>query len=571
MRPVAKRPRARLIDYMPHVPPRPQLKLFGRYWALWRVLLAFVGVLILLGGLVVAASFAFHSTGAGQRFMGRFPCVTPSSSVEPGFNFYTRLAHFLNFVYLLFLVRSGIQIFTDHPRLYMNMHCTPGTDWLRARGDVPRDRTWTAKEDSVTAPGWLGLPGGRHMIGIARHWHFMFDILWILTGAAFVSLQFADGTWTRLVPTSWELAPQTLTCVATYGRLHDPATVAGINGYVRFNALQQLSYFGVIFILPPLQILAGIAMSPAFDNEHKWYPRLFGNRQGARSVHFILMIAFIAFFAGHMVLVLSTGAARNLNGIVLNQDVAQASGVWLTILGVVFALALTQAAVWFSWHYPRTLQRFTAVTVSPILSLLFDREAKAQYPASEISPYFWPNGKEPDSDEWRTLVAGEFRDYRLKVTGLVEHPMELSLEQIKDLAARQRQTTLHHCIQGWTGVSEWGGLPTRALLEAVRPTTEARFAVFYSFGKGLSGHQYYEAQSMANLRHELSLLAYERNLEPLTITYGAPLRLRVENQLGFKMVKWLQEIRFVADFNETGEGQGGGNEDAEFFGYVAQI
>ena len=563
-------PRTRLIDYMPRVWPQPQLKVFGRYRSLWQVLLMAAGVMVVLAGVLVAASFAFNNSSVGQSYLNRFPCVTPSSSVEPGFTFFTRFAHYLNFIYLLFLIRSGIQIFTDHPRLYTNMDCTPGTEWLRARGDVPRDRVWTAKEDSVTAPGWLGLPGGRHMIGIARHWHFMFNILWILTGAAFISLQFADGTWTRLVPTSWELAPQAMSCMATYGHLHDPATLSGIDGFVRFNALQQLTYFGVIFIIPPLQILTGVAMSPAFDNDHKWYPRLFGNRQGARSLHFILMVAFIGFFAGHMVLVISTGAARNLNGIVLDKDVAQASGVWLTVLGIVFALALTQAAVWFSWHYPRTLQRFTAVTVSPLLRLLFDRDAKAQYEVKDISPYLWPNGKEPDSDVWKALVANDFRDYRLRITGLVENPVELSMEQIKAMA-EQSQITLHQCIQGWTGVAQWGGLPTRVLLDFVKPTEEANYAVFYSYGKGLSGHQYYEAQALRELRHELSLLAYERNMEPLTITYGAPLRLRVENQLGYKMVKWIEEIEFVADFSETGQGQGGGNEDAEFFGYAAQI
>lgn len=503
--------------------------------------------------------------------MARFPCVTPDASVKPGFNFYTRLAHFLNFVYLLFLIRSGIQIATDHPRFYMNMHSTPGTEWLRFRGDVPTDRSWTAKDDSVTAPGWLGLPGGRHMIGIARHWHFMFDILWILTGAAFVSLQFADGTWTRLVPTSWHLVPATVSCTATYGHFQDPAKLAGIDGFQRFNALQQLTYFSIIFIIPPIQILTGLAMSPSFDNQHKWYLKIFGNRQRARSLHFILMIVFITFFIGHMGLVASTGIVHNLNGIVLGKDVNQASGVWLTVLGIVLALASTQVAVWFSWRYPRVLQRFTSLTVSPLITILFDRDAKAQYSVDEISPYFWANGKEPDSDEWNALVANEFRDYRLKITGLVENPLELSLGEIKELAERQRQITLHQCIQGWTGVSGWGGIPTRTLLEIVKPLPAANYAVFFSFGVNLSGHQYYDSQSLKDLRGELSLLAYERNFEPLTVTYGAPLRLRVENQLGFKMVKWIKEIRFVADYREVGEGQGGANEDGEFFAYTAEI
>lgn len=561
----------RLIAYMPYVPPHPQIKIRGRYWPLKKLLLWAFAIACVLGGILVAASFAFTHSSAGQSFMASFPCVTPSSSVKPGFTFYTRLAHFLNFLYLLFLVRSGIQIFTDHPRLYTNMHCTPGSDWLRLRGDVPKDRVWTAKDDSVGAPPWLGLPGGRHMIGVARHWHFLFDMLWLATGAAFVSLQFADGTWTRLVPTSWDLVPGAVSCVATYGRLQDPGQIAGINGFERFNALQQLTYFAIIFIIPPIQMLAGIAMSPAFDNQHKWYLKLFGNRQRARSLHFILMIVFIGFFIGHMCLVASTGIMRNLNGIVLDQDVAQWSGVWLTILGIVLALAATQLAVGFTWRYPRVLQRITAVTVNPLMNLVFDHDARAQYSLDDISPYFWPNGKVPDSEEFKALAEDDFRSYRLKITGLVEHPQELSLDDIKALATRQRQITLHHCIQGWTGVSGWGGLATRDLLEVVRPKPTARYAIFYSFGVGLSGHQYYDSQTLDDLRHELSLLAYERNFEPLTITYGAPLRLRVENQLGFKMVKWIQEIRFVADFSDIGEGQGGANEDAEFFGYSAQI
>ncbi len=560
-----------LRAYLPPVRPHPQIKIRGRYYPLLRVLLVALAVGAGLLAAFIVASFAFHASSPGQSYLDRFPCVTPSADVKPGYPFYTRAAHFLNFIYLLFLIRSGIQIMTDHPRLYTSMHCTPGTDWLRLRGDVPRDRTWTAKDDSVSAPGWLGLPGGRHMIGIARHWHFMFDILWILTGAAFISLQFADGTWNRLVPTDVNLVPQALSCAVTYGHLHDPARVAGIDGYQRFNALQQLTYFSIIFILPPLQILTGIAMSPAFDNEHKWYLRLFGNRQIARSLHFVLMVAFIGFFTGHTALALATGPLKNLNGIVLNNDGTAPTGALLTVIGILFALSLTQSAVWFSWHYPRVLQRFTALTVSPLIKAVFRGQPSAEYAPEQISPYLWPNGKEPEGEEWQALVDGDFRDYRLRVTGLVENPVSLSLDEIKELAAMQRQTTLHHCIQGWTGISEWGGLPVHTLMEFVRPTPEARFAVFYSFGKGLSGHQYYEAQPLDVLRHRLSLLAYERNLEPLTVTYGAPLRLRVENQLGFKMVKWIEEIRFVADFSETGEGQGGANEDSEFFGWMARI
>lgn len=90
-----------------------------------------------------------------------------------------------------------------------------------------------------------------------------------------------------------------------------------LGGYFRYDALQQLSYFGVVFGLAPLAILTGLAMSPALDNRFKWYQRLFGNRQIARSLHFLVMVAFLAFYGVHMVMVASTGFARNLNAITL--------------------------------------------------------------------------------------------------------------------------------------------------------------------------------------------------------------------------------------------------------------
>ena len=126
----------------------------------------------------------------------------------------------------------------------------------------------------------------------------------------------------------------------------------------------------------------------------------------------------------------------------------------------------------------------------------------------------------------------------------MENPVELSLEEIRALG-KKTQITLHHCIQGWSGIAEWGGLPMAELIKLVRPKPEARVAVFYSFGEGLEGGQYYDSHSLANLMHPQTLLAYEMNDEPLSELHGAPLRLRVENQLGFKMVKWIRAIEFV--------------------------
>src|SRR5262249_26474598 len=126
-------------------------------------------------------------------------------------------------------------------------------------------------------------------------------------------------------------------------------------------------------------------------------------------------------------------------------------------------------------------------------------------------------------------------------------------------------------IQGWSGIAAWGGMTMAELIALVRPKPEARVAVFYSFGEGQAGGPYYDSHSLTNLLHPQSMLAYEMNDQPLGALHGAPLRLRVENQLGFKMVKWVGAIEFVASHKSFGKGEGGYNEDHEYFGELANI
>ena len=182
----------------------------------------------------------------------------------------------------------------------------------------------------------------------------------------------------------------------------------------------------------------------------------------------------------------------------------------------------------------------------------------------------------PTCEEWKTLAANNFKDYRLKVYGLVENPVELSLDDLRALGKKE-QITLHHCIQGWSGIAAWGGLPLAELIRLVRPRPNAKAVVFYSFGEGVALHEgvegvrYYDNLSIENALNPQTLLAYEMNYQPLNHLHGAPLRLRVENQLGFKMVKWIQAIEFVEDVRSIGKGEGGFAEDYEYFGELANI
>jgi len=428
---------------------------------------------------------------------------------------------------------------------------------------------WTAKQDAIMLSPLVGLPGGRHTIGVARHWHFIFDILFVATGVTYAVFFFATPWVHRLLPDHLSLFPQAASCAVTYLSLHLPK---GPSGFLRYDALQQLTYFAVIFILGPLAILTGLAMSPALDNRYRWYARLFGNRQIARSLHFLVMASFVVFFLGHMVLVALTGFAPNLNHITLGVDRNDLNGFGIWLLVIVLVVGFNVWAVRLSWTHTRLLQRISNATVGRVMVLLFDHFApKVQYQRKDISPYFWANHSHlPEGPAWEALRDGDFRDYRLKVHGLVEHPVELSLTDLQHMA-KQDQITMHNCIQGWSGIAEWGGLPFTALIDLVNPDPEAQWVIFYSFAEGGNGGVYYDSHSLHDLRHPQSLLAYEMNGERLPILHGRPLRLRVENQLGFKHVKWISEIEFVRHFSERFAGQGGYQEDHEFFGYRDQI
>ncbi|QEC46404.1 molybdopterin-dependent oxidoreductase [Baekduia soli] len=541
-----------------------QMRLGSRFFSVWWLLPG----LLMLAVASVAAGKVFIATGAGQSLIHGHPCVPHTPRVSPGVQWWVVVTHVANFFFMVMIIRAGWQILADHPRLYAKVHCTPDREVLRFRGPVPKDRVWTAKDDAVTLSPLFGMPGGRHTIGVARHWHFIFDILFVVNGIAYVVLLFATGRYLKLVPTELSILPDAGSCIVQYSALHLPAAPGG---YVRFDAIQQLSYFGVVFLLGPLAILSGLAMSPALDNRFQWYQRIFGNRQAARTLHFLIMCAFLLFYAVHMTMVAATGFADNLDSIALGSRGHDLNGVALLFVALGVTIAFNVWAVRFSWTHTRVLQRVSNATVGRLMDLLFDHYApRAEYREQDISPFFWPNGLVPTSDEWTGLRDREFRDYRLRVHGLVEHPVELSLRQLRELA-HQDQITMHNCIQGWSAIGRWSGVPFTKLIELVRPQPEARWVMFYSYGEGGEGGQYYDSHTVDDLRHPQSLLAYEMNGEPLPLLHGAPLRLRVENQLGFKHVKWIKEIEFVRHFSERGGGEGGYNEDHEFYGYRDEI
>jgi len=217
------------------------------------------------------------------------------------------------------------------------------------------------------------------------------------------------------------------------------------------------------------------------------------------------------------------------------------------------------------------VQKVGFALIGPAQRLFEHIDSKpGQYTDKDISPYFWHNGKYPDTDEYKQLQAGSFADYKLVVNGLVKNSVELNLDQLRALAHHE-QITQHFCIQGWSGVAKWGGVSMQTILDTVKPAPEAKWVIFYSFALGPEGGLYYDAQPIEQMSYHLTMLAYDMNNEPVSFGHGAPLRLRNETELGFKMVKWIKGIEFVADFADVGGGLGGYNNDHEFFGYRQSI
>ena len=195
------------------------------------------------------------------------------------FPLWLRAAHFFNFLLLSLLIRSGFEILSAHPRFYWNDHCTPGSEWLKfTKKQRPKDGLWTASDEETSFPSAIALPGHDNL-GLGRHWHFLADFAWLLTGLVYVVMLFVTPEWRRLIPTSWQIVPDAWHAMLRYLSLHVVETPGA------YNALQQLSYAAVIFLLAPFSIATGIAMSPAVAARFPWYIKLFHGRQGARSLH----------------------------------------------------------------------------------------------------------------------------------------------------------------------------------------------------------------------------------------------------------------------------------------------
>jgi DMSO/TMAO reductase YedYZ molybdopterin-dependent catalytic subunit len=196
-----------------------------------------------------------------------------------------------------------------------------------------------------------------------------------------------------------------------------------------------------------------------------------------------------------------------------------------------------------------------------------------EYQPSDISPLFRPNGSiGVDDDHYRAAVADGFKDWRLQIDGLVDHPLSLSLADLRARATRT-QITRHDCVEGWSCIAKWKGATLGPLLHEAGLKPAAKFIVFSCadlIDPGAGAH-YYESIGLADAFHPQTLLAYEMNDQPLPVAHGAPLRLRVERQLGYKQAKYVMRVSAVSSLAPIAGGKGGYWEDSTGYEWYAGI
>ncbi|MDO9077601.1 MAG: molybdopterin-dependent oxidoreductase [Brevundimonas sp.] len=245
---------------------------------------------------------------------------------------------------------------------------------------------------------------------------------------------------------------------------------------------------------------------------------------------------------------------------------------WLTGAVATAATALLSACGQAGTSLAEQARRMGEGLTRRTQRLLIPRDALAPtYSRAEISPDFRANGSiSPAAADYKALRDNEFADYRLVIDGLVERPLSLSLAELRARPS-QSQITKHDCVEGWTSIGEWTGVRLETLLDEAGLKPGARYIVFHGFDaltQTEDGERYYESIDLIDARHPQTILAWAMNGAVLPVPHGAPLRLRVERQLGYKHAKYIRRIEAVESFAHIGGGKGGYWEDRGYEWYA---
>jgi thiosulfate reductase cytochrome b subunit len=468
-----------------------------------------------------------------------------------------RLTHWVTAAAFGVLLLSGIAILLAHPRLYWGETGGVGGPSLV---DLP-------------LPFVLDVP----IRGPGRYLHFLAAWILVFTGIVYVVAGALAGHFRRrFVPRRGTL---TRAAVLEVVRGHLRRSAPGEHQPGTYNVLQRLSYAMVVFVAVPLTAISGLAMSPAVTSVVPATVTVFGGQQSARTVHFAAACALVGFALLHVLFVWQSGFAAQMRAMTLGDARGGlAGGRGLrglsrrdVILGAA-SLAVTAGA----WRaFVRGLDRHgllpancrgiygASETVTYAGQRLLTRlpSMAREFDRSRISTVVPVNGPAPKTPEYQRLLAGGFAEWRLSIEGLVERPGSMSLPDLKRFPART-QITHQACEEGWSFIAEWTGVPLLAVLDHVGMRPEARFVFFFTFDG------WWDSLDMDDVRHPQTLLAYAMNGPEMPLDHGAPLRLKVPRQLGYKHLKYLTRIVVTDTQAGIGDGLGSGGPSAGYSWYA---
>lgn len=495
---------------------------------------------------------------------------------NPDFPFWLRAAHLINFVLIGMLLRSGWEMLSSLPRLWWRNDCAPGTEWLRfTKRKLPKEEgVYTSLMDEKSLSPLIALPG-RENIGLGRHWHGLSVMLWVLNGIVYVGLLFGTGLWRRIIPTSWDVFPKAWESLVMYLGLQVPS----IEHYQPYDALQMLGYTFVIFVLAPFMMLTGLAMSPAIRSRYPWYVKFWGGHQGARSLHFIAMALMAGFIVMHVGLVFIVHREYNLVHMVFGDvDTARYAQAFVIMISVIVAVIV----FWIGLSYwtladrvraHRILVPATEVGRKVFLNWMKPRNAQqTTYTDADVSRFHWTNGLPPTDEESAEWIAARDNDWQGYTITLGDDTTGasrvLTLDDLRQLPQTSYIAT-HTCMQGWSATSRWSGVRLSDLLEVLGPKPkDANYVMVESYGLAQKMYDnrprepFYAVYDLATAYEDDTILALERNGHPIEHYLGAPARMRVESNHGYKHVKWVRSIRWIADYAGYGDGRGGTREDS---------
>ncbi|MFC4242491.1 cytochrome b/b6 domain-containing protein [Gryllotalpicola reticulitermitis] len=270
-----------------------------------KIALATIGVLVVVAAIVAVDRWFLFHTSAGASFLKAFPGTTELPSWAPvGQPLWTQWQHWLNAFFIVLIIKTG----------------------------------WTVRTQKKASAMWQPRKGGKKM-SVELFTHLSLDVVWLVNGVVFWVLLFVTGQWIRIVPYSWDFIPNAISAALQYASLWSWPTE---DGWTNYNSLQVLTYFATVFLAAPLAAATGFRMSPMWRREWRRLSKAYPVEL-ARKIHFPVMVYFVLFVIVHVVLVLSTGALRNLNHMFWGSD---DPGSWAGFTVFVIGIAAIIAA-WF--------------------------------------------------------------------------------------------------------------------------------------------------------------------------------------------------------------------------------